>query len=365
MAACRYFGLCGGCSLQDVDYPRQVEDKRARLAGTLGCGVTDVVCGEPFGYRTRMDFVFHGHGIGFRAKGMRSEVFDVEECPISNVGVNRLLSEAREAFGENDVCGPGNPEGALKYVVFRAPPGDSSVSFVLNSRSERRAAAIRSIGEYAKSSSAANVAAAFIHPKSEQSLSLDYVTVKSSDELAESYLGRVFRYPIQGFFQNNHGIAELLHGHCRRLLASHASPGLALLDLYGGVGTFGILNADLYGKVTVVDVDGPSIRSAAGNIAANGAANVEAVASDVRDFAFEAGERCHVIVDPPRPGLHPKVVKRIAALRPDVIVYVSCNPETMKRDISSLGGYRLVDAALFDMFPQTPHLEAVALLSKE
>jgi len=365
MGICRYFGLCGGCSLQDVEYLSQVEDKRKTVSETLGHEVSDVHYGSPFGYRTRMDFVFHGGGIGFRAKGRRNEVFDVEECPISNGGVNRLLSETREAFRDNDVYGPWNPEGALKYVVFRAPPGDSSVSFVLNAKSEGRASALKSIGEYAASASAANVAAAFIPPESEQSLSLDFVTVKGSGALRESYLGRVFQYPVQGFFQNNHEVAELLHRHCNRVLASHASPRADLLDLYGGVGTFGILNADLYRAVTVVDADGPSIREAARNIAVNNAVNVKAVASDVKDFDYSGGAPTHVVVDPPRPGMHPKVVKKIAALRPGIIVYVSCNPATMKRDIDSLSGYKLDEVAFFDMFPQTPHVEAVALLSEK
>ncbi|MFH0863094.1 MAG: hypothetical protein V1875_08725 [Candidatus Altiarchaeota archaeon] len=363
---CEYFGVCGGCSLQGVEYGAQVGRKRRMLADALGFEDVEAHSLGEFSYRTRMDFAFHGGGLGFRRRGSWREFFDVESCMISNLRINDLLAELRVFFKEVDAFDPSSHGGTFRYAILRAPGDDSSVSFVLNKDSPRLAGALDRVRSFASSTSAENVMAAYVPSRTDASLSRDYEVVKGGDMLSESFLGKAFKYHIQGFFQNNHGVAELMHSYCRRLLMAHDTRSAHLLDLYGGAGTFGIVNSDLYRSVKIVESDPGCIGAARMNIEANGAGNAEAVLSDAKFLGrLDLPVPVHVITDPPRAGMHPKAVKRLLEMRPDVVVYVSCNVRQLAGDIRKFSGYDVVNAALFDMFPQTPHIEAVVELRRQ
>ena len=365
-AACGYFGLCGGCSNQGVDYPAQVELKRRAVADALGLRDVEAYSLGEFSYRTRMDFCFHRGGLGFRKRGSWREFFDVESCMISNGGINAMLTELRSFFGDVDAFDPSTGAGTFRYAVLRAPFGCSTVSFVLNKDSPRLREALGRVREFSKETGATNVLAAYVPAKTDSSLSRDYEVVKGSDMLSEPFLGKTFRYHAQGFFQNNHGVAELMHSYCRRLLSSHRTGGAHLLDIYGGVGTFGIINADLYESVRIVESDPGCVEAARQNIEGNGVGNAQAVLSDAKDLRqLELPSPLHVIADPPRAGMHPKAVKRLIELQPEVIVYVSCNIGQLREEMRRFSGYAVADAALFDMFPQTPHVEAVVELRRQ
>jgi tRNA/tmRNA/rRNA uracil-C5-methylase (TrmA/RlmC/RlmD family) len=362
---CPYFGFCGGCSLQNVDYPSQVARKRDELAAVSGLSEIPVFSGREYGYRSRMDFAFHPAGLGFRRRGSWREFFDVESCPISNERINGLLAELRDFFRKVDSFDPATSSGTFRYAVVRAPEGDSSVSFVVNEASPRVGDALLRVREFADVTSASNVAVAYLDPRHDASLSGKYDTLKGSDMLCETYFGRRFQYPVQGFFQNNPEVALKMHSWVRGLFTGRGTGGSHLLDLYGGVGTFGILNCDLFGSVTVLESDGRSIDAAAANAAFNKVENVSALALDARRLReVELGRPLFVVTDPPRGGMHPKTVKRLTELAPESIVYVSCNLKQLAADLPRLGGYIVGSASLFDMFPQTPHIEAIFELTR-
>jgi tRNA/tmRNA/rRNA uracil-C5-methylase (TrmA/RlmC/RlmD family) len=361
---CEYFGVCGGCSLQNVDYPVQVERKREMISLSTGFSDVKAFFGEPRGYRSRMDFAFHPGGIGFRKKGgWDSQVFDVKDCPISDDRIKSSLMELRAFFTDVDSFDTVRRLGTFRYAVVRAPPGDSAISFVLAEDSPGLKDAVEKIREFSLKTGAQNVAAAYVKGESDNSLSPRYTTLKGSDHLCESYLGAAFRYPIQGFFQNNHHVAEMMHRYCTEILRNHDTADAHLLDLYGGVGTFGILNAPLFKSATIVESDPLSIESARANILGNDAKNVLAFALDaarIEDLSLEGP--LYVVTDPPRAGMHPAAIRRLNALSPEAILYVSCNPRQLQREIQRFPGYAVRSAALFDMFPQTPHAEAVVEL---
>ncbi|MFN3484016.1 MAG: RsmD family RNA methyltransferase [Planctomycetota bacterium] len=349
-----------------ASYERELEDKRLRLERLLGGFPVLVRAGPPTGARSRMDFVFHPGGLGLRRPGTWWEVEDVVSSPLAEPRVNELLAEVREAFRGADAFDPRRRAGTYRYAVLRATREESSVSIVLNPESPGREAALERIRQWVPRASATHVLATFVPPHRDASVSEDYVVLKGRDRLQERLLDRTFEFPIQGFFQNNRAMAEEMLRHTRAIWEIRGGQDAALLDLYAGVGTFGIAAADLFREVVLVESYGPAVESAGRNALANGARNVRAVRAD----AAEALENLalqgplHVLLDPPRGGTSSRLLAALRRLAPETILYVSCNPERMREDLSALEGYSLAGAALFDLFPGTPHLEALVELHR-
>ncbi len=360
---CPYFGRCGGCSGQHIDYAVQLENKRKRLAQALGCDDIRVFSGEPYCYRNRMDFVFHPKGIGLREKERWQRVVDVEHCAIAEDGVNRLLAEVRAFFKSPDSFDPRRHTGTFRYVVIRTGHGCSSLSFVLNSDSKRLAEAAEQVERFAKSASADTVVTVYVPAESDVSVSDESVVVKGDGMLTARYLGKTFTYSSQGFFQNNHAMAEKMQSYCNELLSKHDTTKAHLLDLYAGVGTFGIINAGLFRSVTMIESFQGCVDAAKQNIAENGVTNASAVRLDAKQLGRLKLQRpLFVITDPPRSGMEPRTLLALNGLRPERIIYISCNVKRLAIDIKRFPGREIKSAALFDLFPQTNHIEAVVEL---
>ncbi len=360
---CPYFRRCGGCLYQNVDYSEQVRKKEDQLRLATGCSSLETFFGQPYFYRSRMDFIFHPAGLGLRERGRWWRLVDVERCAIATEPLNLILQELRNFFQPVDAFDVRLKKGTFRFAVIRTPPGDSSVSIVLNKESSGLSAALELIQEWAKKTTVRNVLATFVPPDRDVSVSDDFEVVKGSIYLEEEVLGHRFRYPIQGFFQNNHQMMEKLHSYCRSILTRHGGSRTYLLDLYAGVGTFGLLNADLFREVYLLENYPPAIEAAKNNIARFNLKNVSPIleeAKNIRLLSFPSP--LVVIADPPRSGLHPHVLKYIRAVKPKVILYISCNIKQLRQDLAALSEYRVRRCALFDFFPHTPHLEAVVEL---
>lgn len=345
---------------------RELEDKRRRLERLLGGFPVLVRAAPPTGARSRMDFVFHPAGLGLRRPGTWREVEDVASSPLAEPRVNELLAEVREAFRGADAFDPRRRTGTYRYAVLRATREESSVSIVLNPESPGREAALERIRQWAPRASATHVLATFVPPHRDASVSEDYIVLKGRDRLRERLLDRTFEFPIQGFFQNNRAMAEEMLRHTRAIWEARGGREATLLDLYAGVGTFGIAAADLFREVVLVESYGPAIESAERNALANGARNVRAVRADAAEALESLGLSgpLHVLLDPPRGGVARRLLEALRSLGPETIAYVSCNPERMRDDLSALEGYALAGASLFDLFPGTPHLEAIVELHR-
>lgn len=363
---CSYFGSCGGCAAQNVDYPLQVENKRNALAGAIGFEDIRVFHGEEYFYRTRVDMVFHQGGLGFRRKGSWHRIVDVGQCVIAGKAVNRLVGEVRDFFADVDNFHVKKKSGTFRYAVIRAPGGDSSISFVLNADSTRLLQAREKIIEFAEGCAAKNIVVTYVPNNRDASVSGDYFTIKGTDELAVKILGHDFSFNVQGFFQNNDRMALELHTYVRGILKSHEPGTPHLADLYGGVGTFGIINSDLFGKVTVIESFPQAVDSARKNVIANGCQNVTVLELDAKRLKNASlPQPLTVITDPPRSGMNPKTIVELNRLHPQLIVYVSCNIRQLGADVQKFKGYSVKSAAMFDFFPHTPHVEAVVELAAD
>ena len=364
---CPYFGQCGGCSSQHIAYETQLENKAKLLAQILKIDLNSlqVFSDKPFNYRNRMDFIFHQKGLGLRKKGDWKNIIDIDKCIISDERLNILLKEVREYFKQqgNDSFDVRRHIGTYRYAVIRTPANDSSISFVLNEDSTKLGDAVDKIKKFANITSAKNVAITYVPAHTDLSISSDFYMVKGSDMLSEDYLDKKFKYSIQGFFQNNTAMAEKMHEYVRKVLLNYQTSESTLLDLYCGVGTFGINNSSVFKNVIMVESDQNCINAAKLNVESNKTANAEAVFLDAANIKkLELPEKLFVITDPPRSGMHQKTIEYLRKSRPKMIIYISCNIQQLGKDLEKFKEYELKSAAMFDLFPQTPHIEAIVEL---
>lgn len=378
---CKYFGSCGGCTCQHISYEVQLQNKKTALQHALSTFAEkvaiEVFADKEYFYRNRMDLIFHSRGLGFREKYKSYVTVDIEKCVIANEKLNNLLHELRVFFEQkHPQKGPGAKEidaydskkrnGTFRYAVIRTPHSDSSISFVLNSDSPRINAAVEIIKEFAKITTANTVVVTYVPNNTDHSICEEYFIVKGKETLEETFLDKNFQYSVQGFFQNNSIMAEKMHKYVNDLLKKYPlihTKSAHLLDLYAGVGTFGIINADLFKTVTIIEAFAGCITAAEKNIQINGIKNAHAQVLDakhLRRLSLQNRKPLFVITDPPRTGMDMKTIEQLKELKPEVIIYVSCNTEQLAKDILKFKTrYDVKSAALFDLFPQTNHSESV------
>lgn len=364
---CPYFGSCGGCSLQHVDYEQQVAQKKPALAKVVGFPEISIFSGQPYSYRNRVDFLFHSRGIGLRRKQQKDAIIDIERCAIAEERINALLQEVRVAFSDVDAFDQRKKSGTFRYAVIRTSRKSTAISFVLNADSTRINDAVTKIEAFAKTTSADHVAVTYVPKDADESTSDDFFLLKGSGELEEEFLRKRLFYPIQGFFQNNTLLAEQMHQYVRSLLTGYDTKQAHLLDLYGGVGAFSIVNADLFQSVSLVENFPAAMPCAKNNFLANGLGKKGIIHSlDARHLKrLSFPKPLFVITDPPRSGMDLKALARLEELQPEVIIYVSCNLQQLTKELRKLPSYAVKSAALFDFFPQTWHSEAVVELVRK
>jgi 23S rRNA (uracil1939-C5)-methyltransferase len=366
---CKYFGQCGGCASQHIDYATQLDSKRKQLAHSISVEADsiEVFSDKEYYYRNRMDLIFTPRGIGLRKKGDWRSIVDVEQCVIANEKLNVLIKEVREHFRNVDFFDVRKNEGTYRYVVIRTPGNTSSLSFVINEDSHKTGEAIDKIKAYAKVSTAENIIVTYVPKQTDMSISEEFFVVKGSDMLTENYQGKIFTYSVQGFFQNNTLMADKMHEYVHNLCMKYQSKNLTLLDLYAGVGTFGINNCDLFKDLFIVEADKHCVQAARINIEKNKIENTQILELDAMQLKKVnlPDKELFVITDPPRSGMHPKTIEQLNRLKPKVIIYISCNIEQLGRDLPKFKDYELKSSALFDLFPHTPHAEGVVELVRK
>jgi len=203
----------------------------------------------------------------------------------------------------------------------------------------------------------------------ETSLGGDTVLLAGTPQLRERLSGLEFLISPEAFFQTNTEMAERLYGVAAELAQLRGTE--RVFDLYCGIGTIGLTLAARAREVIGVEIVEPAVADAIENARFNDVLNARFYAGDIRlamrDLVAEAGRPDVVVVDPPRAGLSQKVVRRILEAQPSRIVYVSCNPTTLAPNAAQMveAGYALERVRPVDMFPQTPHIECVALLTRD
>ena len=358
---CHYFGTCAGCDTQHLEYELQLKNKIKSLSSFTDFAEDKIEAfyGRDYNYRNRMDFIFHSEMLGLRSKG--NKIIDIDACPISNEKLNGLLLETRLFF--NKIKSSGLKPNIFLYAVIRTPSADSSITFVVNDNSADKAKAVSLVKDFSKKTNAENVLVGYA--ANNESLTSNFIAVKGNEFLKEKFLGKLFFYHSQGFFQNNSFVAEKMIGYVKSKLKSKKGH---LLDLYGGVGVFGLSAHEFFEKVTMVESSSLSVKCAEKNIGFNKIKNAEAICTDAKNISkLKFSGPLHVITDPPRTGMENIALQKLIDLNPETIIYISCNPLKFRKEFIKFrrNGYKINSVALFDMFPQTNHIEAAIEMVKK
>lgn len=329
---CPYYAKCAGCQYQHVDYAYQLEMKRAQIRdvfqriGKIAEPPIEPVVGSPRQYHYRNKIVVHGPGKpGFWTMRGRS-VIAIEQCPIAREEINKELSVLSSQFS------------VAKHVTLRCDTAGKVWMF---------------------SDSGTGVPPVSVAEEQPGRL---------SHYIEETLLGKTLNVPAGSFFQINAGVIEKALEHTRQVFA--ASGCRVLVDAYCGVGLFALLLADLAGHVYGMEIDAAAIQAANANAVRLGLKNYDFYPGSTDRLLFytlrqtKIDEVC-LILDPPRSGCGKQVLKTLAKQQPRKLIYVSCAPAMLARDVKELlkCGYRLERVTPFDMFPQTAHCEAVAELA--
>jgi 23S rRNA (uracil-5-)-methyltransferase RumA len=390
--------FCGGCTFQDRTYASQVAAKRAALQAlwvndlpsNIVERITMVGSPEPFEYRTRMDYVASKERFGLRRGGKFNYIVDLQEChliPPAAFAIARSIYEQAVALGLPDY-NLRSHVGFLRYIVVRRSPQETLLLAAITAAPPPdQAVPYTTAMEQLAAQALAQPQVAGFHWLVNNTLtdiSFGAPMRHWGAPALEMRVGaNVLAIGPNTFFQNNiHLLLPLLDDvtHAVTLddrrqpkeqIASssivHSPSPIKVADLYGGVGTIALHLADQVGHVTCVESVEESAGLAERNIASNGARNVTMVAADVLAFLSDRvpGQFDIVVADPPRAGLGPEVCRELLRVRPRRLVYVSCNALSQLEDARALAaGYQVAELRGYDMFPQTPHMEALAVFER-
>jgi 23S rRNA (uracil1939-C5)-methyltransferase len=317
---CPLYGKCGGCDWLPIVYKEQLAIKKeivldcfSRIGRIKNLPAFETISAQEFGYRHRVQIKIDGKGnAGFFAR-QTNDVVPVRSCPLLVGPLNDLLAGIADKklplphLCKNLMAIAGDDERIASFPVI---PGHTCASVSIT------------VG------------------------------------------GRTFEVPGSGFFQSNRLLLERLGAWAR----DHAA-GAFCVDLYGGVGFFSIMLADCFTKGLLVESVGPQAADANKNFERNLITHFTAIEDAAENLVSLAGKKtidC-LVVDPPRTGLSKKVREAIATLKPKTFLYVSCDPSTQARDTGFLvnyAGFTIASAALFDLYPNTHHIESVLLLTR-
>lgn len=351
---CPHFGKCGGCLLQHIPYEEQIRWKAEKISGYLNQEVEVLPSPKIFGHRNRIDVVISTKGIGFRRYGTWWDVVDIDRCPVFGEVSSRVLKSLREFIEDFNLSlyDIKKDEGFLRYIVIREGKFTGEIMINLVTKEGKLPDEFPSYFPYATS-------VYWSVNRTRSDVSYGDVERFWGQEFIREKLGDVI-YLIHpnSFFQTNSYQAVNLVKKVSELVE-----GERVLDLYSGVGTFGVYLAKRGFKVEGVEVNPFAVEMANRNARLNNVSATFKVGMD-RDIE-NLSNYDTVIVDPPRAGLHPKLVQKILKDAPETLIYVSCNPKTLARDIRMLTKrYRLKFALGLDMFPHTPHVETITLLKR-
>jgi len=393
LVRCPHFGDCGGCKSQDVSYDAQ----RAAKSDALGALFADFwtapirVAPSPvlWHYRNKIDPAFNRMRypeppppdfvretvLGYKKKGQWYWPLDIDECHIGPEGAGDLLRATREWYQSRDIRAWDHrtKDGLLRYLLIRdGKRSGDKMAVLITHEGDLDCAPFVDLAQSVYG--ATSVYRGYYTGRS------DVATAERLEVLAGSpYITETLHLPDGGpslsfrisplsFFQTNPLATENLYGAIRGYVRDLAPSGL--YDLYGGAGGIAFSCCDLVDRVWSVEEVAPATEDGRYNAEVNGIDNVAFITAKTetwlvnqRPGGLKPGAA--VIVDPPRSALHPKALKRLMEFQPDNILYVSCNPKLLARELEVFSEvYDLAALEAFDLFPHTPHVEALAHLKR-
>lgn len=334
LSPCKYSNICGGCHLIDMDYSSQLEFKKEKIKElfkkNLGLDIIldDVITGNKSNYRNKINLHVDGEKVGFYALESH-DLVEIDECYITKKEINDLLPKVKDLAKNNNI-----DEVMIRYHngLILSIKGNVSKDFLL---------------------------------KSFLDCSIIYLNNKKikGNEVIENILDKRFRVSPKSFFQVNTSVSSKMFLKVRSYIKNKSFN--KALDLYCGTGVIGILISDLVNEVVGIEVISDAIEDANYNKRINDINNINFICDKVENRIDSFKDIDLVIVDPPRSGLDKKSIANIMTIAPKEIIYISCDPTTLTRDLKELRGkYDISNVSIADMFPNTYHCESITVLER-
>ncbi|MBT9854902.1 23S rRNA (uracil(1939)-C(5))-methyltransferase RlmD [Blautia faecis] len=382
---CKIFPACGGCMYQTMSYEEQLKMKETQVKGLLqeavGIG-TDLhwegIHGSPieFGYRNKMEFSFGDEykdgplSLGLHKKGSTYDVLTASDCKLVHPDMTAILSRVLDFFTELGAVHYKKMQhtGYLRHLLLRrgVTSGEILVHVITTSQAEydyaplvSRLLALPLEGKIVGIMHIINDSLSDVVQSDETRL------LYGQDYFYETLLGLRFKISTFSFFQPNSLAAEVLYSIVRDYIGD--TKDKEVFDLYSGTGTIAQLLASVAKEVIGVEIVEEAVEAAKVNAALNGLTNCRFIAGDVLKVLDNLTEKPDMIIlDPPRDGIHPKALPKILAYGVENIVYISCKPTSLARDLPAFlaAGYEVQRSCSVDQFCETVHVETVVLLSK-
>lgn len=391
---CSHFGVCGGCKWQMMDYSdqlkykqKQVEDNLRHLGKIVSCPINPILASpQTEYYRNKLEYTFSDtrwltpdemgtephemRALGFHVSGKFDKIVNIEHCFLQASLSNEIRLAVRDfAIKENlSFYNLKRNQGFLRNLIVRNTTTDELMVVVVFGYNDDTLR-IRLLNYIAHRFPDITSLMYVINGKQNDTISdLPVHLFQGRDHIFEQFDELRFKIGPKSFFQTNSRQAHTMYKHVRELarLTGHET----VYDLYTGTGTIALFLARHAAKVVGVEAVEDAIKDARLNAKINQINNTEFYVGDMKDvftpfFINEKGAPDVVVIDPPRAGLHPNVVKSLLLAEPARIVYISCNPATQARDLGLLNEkYKTETVQPIDMFPHTQHVENIATLAR-
>ncbi len=376
---CSVAKKCGGCQLTNMPYDKQLSFKQSKVIKLLGkfCRVEEIIgMDDPYHYRNKVQAAFGQTKSGMIISGVYQSsthnIVKVDSCLIEDIKADEIIVTVRELLKSfrlsvyNDRSG----KGFLRHVLVKRAFGTGEIMVVL-------------VTGTAEFKSKNNFCKALLkqHPEITtviQNVNNNFTSLVLGDKefvlygdgyIVDELMGFKFRISPKAFYQINYKGTEILYGKALEF-ASVGNDDI-VIDAYAGVGTIGIIASKYAKEVISVELNKDAVKDARINASVNRLKNIRFFCADATQFLLDAAkEKVNVDVvfmDPPRAGSTVSFMKSVCKLSPKKVVYISCNPETLARDLVyfSKNGYKVKKIQPVDMFPHTQHIETVVLLCKE
>jgi 23S rRNA (uracil1939-C5)-methyltransferase len=372
--ACPHFGGCGSCQWQMMDHSLQLEHKKAileqtlaRIGGIRDAGIKVLTEGSPWHYRNKAQYpVVQAGGqtvIGYYRQGSH-QVVPIDECPIIQAPLNRVFQQAKEIILASKL--PGYDEskitGILRHLILRYSQHQDQIALTLVCTADKiESGLIKALEEIPR------VSSVWLNLNSTPGntiLGKEWRLLSGSGQLIEELDGIKYKLSAGSFWQINQPVAQMVYRRIKEEL--QLTRQKQAVDLYCGAGAISLQLASSAKMITGIESSAQAVDDALASALANGIDNARFWAGPAELLLERVEQACAVICDPPRSGLSPEVIQGLARLKPERIAYLSCDPATLARDLKEImkSDYLITGLYLADMFPQTYHIESLAVLQR-
>lgn len=331
---CPFYQMCGGCNIMHMDYNDQLDFKLNKVKEIISkytkvetSLISEIVHDNQFNYRNKVVLKVNDK-LGYYKKGS-NEIVNIDKCLIADAAINETITKLNKL----DLYD-------IKEITIRKL---DEIIIIVDLFKDRELDSFKNVFEKS------NIVKKFNN---------EYISIHGNDFISTKINNMEFRVSTDSFFQVNNGITNLLYNK----ILDYSKKSKNALDLFCGTGTIGLVISKDVKTVTGIEINNIAIEDALVNKENNNIKNIDFINGDIYNHLNGLKDIDLVIVDPPRSGLTSESLAQILEINPNKLIYVSCDPITLARDINKMEGYKVYEMNLYDMFPNTHHVECLVLM---